>query len=163
MYKEIGWGQMTTLLAPKKSGGRPVKGVSTLANLKFQEILTKHPDLTIAEAKEWAGFSPRSHGKPKIIDAELALSIEKQRDAAIRSTGYTIQRALQTLVDCTHKRENAADRIRAVHEANSMLPGYLAPERKEISTRGVFLELSALSSTDLGDMIALLNSDESKA
>jgi hypothetical protein len=134
--------------------------LSTLSNIKFQEIRSKYPNISLKDAKEWAGFSPRSHAVPAVIDAELALSIEKQRDAAVKATGYSIEYALRTLVDCSHKRENATDRIRAVHEANSMLPGYLAPERKEISTRGVFLELSNLSNTDIGDMIELLKSDD---
>ncbi len=113
--------------------------------------------MTRRDALYAAGYSRKNHNAPAMLDAVLAMSIDKQRAAAVKNTGYTIEYALKTLVDCSTKKENAGDRIRAIHEANSMLPGYLAPERKEIKTQGVFLELQALTSSDLSEMIDILN------
>ena len=135
--------------------GRPPKGLSSAAVVRYAQIRAKYPNITAEDAKNMAGYAERSH--PPRLDAALATSIERQRDAAIQATGYTITRAMDILVSqiADSPDEHAADRIRAIHEANLMLPGYHAPQQVSVNTKSLFIELRDISTQQLNELASL--------
>ena len=109
-----------------------------------------------------AGYSPKTDPATIEQHTEVWLSIDKQREEALRDLKCTFGSQLAPLVGIRDgAREHASDRIRAAHEINTMVPGMLAPERREINSKTIILELSALSE---GDIAALIdNIDISKS
>ena len=136
----------------QKRRGPPLKSLPPTARDRYAVLRAKYPAMTKADAMELAGYCRKS--KPPSIDAQLAMTIERQREHAIRTTGYTIAHALQTLTAITRDDDaNPGDKIRAVHEANTMLPGYHAPEQVQIKQLGIFAELTDLTTTELSQII----------
>jgi hypothetical protein len=112
-------------------------------------------------AMQLAGYS--KHTNPiKAEQVQCWLSIDKQREEALRDLRCTFGSQLAPLVGI---RDNAnahdADRIRAAHEVNTMVPGMLAPERREVMSRSIILELSNLSEGDIAALIE--HAEESKS
>jgi hypothetical protein len=146
-------------VAPKSRGPKP-RGLSALAAARYHEIRAACPGVPSKLIRKWSGYSPDSDGPS--IDAQLAMSITRQREAAIRHAGYSISKGLKRLVDVMDDGDALhGDAIRAVHEANAMLPGYHAPERIEVQSKGVFVELSNLSQSDIQQLLSVLGEQTS--
>jgi hypothetical protein len=141
--------------------GRPPKRIESPAFLEYQRIRAKYGNLPKKMAMQLAGYS--KHTTPiKHEQVQAWLSIDKQREEALRDLRCTFGSQLAPLVGIRDaKTEHAADRIRAAHEINAMVPGMLAPERREIASHSIILELSALSEGDIAALIE--HADASKA
>jgi hypothetical protein len=127
------------------------KGVVSAGAVKYKMIRTKYPNLPKKMAAELAGYSPHTH--PVKIDAACE-ALEVQRQNAIADLGITIRDQLEPLVSIRDNPEaQNSDRINAVKTANSMLPGYVAPEEKSIKIQGLFVELKDVSTRDIAEFL----------
>ena len=124
------------------------------AFIKYQQIRAKYGTLPKKMAMQLAGYSPKTDPTTVEQHTDAWLSIDKQRNEALRDLRCTFGSQLAPLVGIRDSaRSHDADRIRAAHEINTMVPGMLAPERREISSRSIILELSGLSEGDLAALI----------
>jgi hypothetical protein len=86
-------------------------------------------------------------------------SIEKERDKAIKATGYTITKALTKLTEIVDNTEEPMPVIHAIRTANAMLPGYAAPQDIQIKQRTLIMELNSLSHSDIVNLTDALKSE----
>ena len=108
-----------------------------------------------------AGYSPNSD-PPTPQQTEAWQSIDKQRDEALRDLRCTFGSQLAPLVGIRdNPKSHDADRIRAAHEVNTMVPGMLAPERRETMSRSIILELRDLSEGDIAALIEYTSQSKS--
>jgi hypothetical protein len=153
--------RLTTSLPVKRAKrGRPRKSDISPAFVEYQRIRAKYGNLPKKLAAQLAGYS-RGTKTLCIEQGNHAAwqSIDKQRDEALRDLRVTFGSQLAPLVGIRdNPKSHDADRIRAAHEVNTMVPGMLAPERRETMSRSIILELSNLSE---GDIAALIEHAES--
>jgi hypothetical protein len=128
--------------------GRP-KGIRSPAAIEYSRLRAKYPELPKKYAMRAAGYSPGTH-TACVESGKVFKSLEKQKEEAIRDLRITVRDQLSPLVEIRdNKKEQASDRINAVKVANSMLPGYTEPEKKELSVRGMFVELKDVRTSDI--------------
>jgi hypothetical protein len=109
----------------------------------YHHVKAKNPNISNRKAKAMAGYSINSH-PPVVLE-----SIEKERDKAIKATGYTITKALTKLTEIVDNTEEPMPVIHAIRTANAMLPGYVAPQDIQIKQRTLIMELNSLSHSDI--------------
>jgi hypothetical protein len=132
--------------------GRPPK--SGPLNLKYAQIRAKYPNLTKKDAMILAGYSRGT--KPQCVEESRAYeSVDRQREKALAALKITFQSQLAPLVGIRDKSNKyaASDRINAIKTINAMVPGFNAPERKEMNMRALFVELSDITTGDLQEMV----------
>ena len=126
--------------------------------IKFQKIKDKYPNLSIRDARRLAGYSDDYH--PPMPSGNVIESIEKERDKAIRYTGYTVTKAmgaLNKIID--DPDEHSMPKIHAIRTANAMLPGYSAPTQAQITQRTLIAEFNNLGHDQLVNLANALKSD----
>ena len=143
--------------------GRPRKSDISPAFIEYQRIRAKYGNLPKKMAAQLAGYSRGT--KPACIEQgnhAAWQSIDKQREEALRDLRCTFGSQLAPLVGIRdNAKANDADRIRAAHEVNTMVPGMLAPERRETMSRSIILELRDLSEGDIAALIEYTSQSKS--
>lgn len=140
-------------MSDKKKRGRP----PTERAIKYREILAKHPGLSLKKAKMLAGYSAGTNTSSLSQKTAQMQTIDQRRERALEKLGITFESQFTTLKEIQDsKMEHASDRIRAVHEVNLMTPGFLAPERRQVESKSLFVELSGMTSEALGELAQLL-------
>lgn len=132
--------------------GRP-KGVKSPVAVKYAEIRTKWPTLPKRWAKRIAGYSEGT--QPACIEGgEVMRSLAKQRETAIKELGITIRDQMAPLVGIRDKKgEQSSDRISAIKTLNSMIPGYVAAEEKNVKVMGLFMEMRDVSTDAIAEFL----------
>ena len=137
---------------PKLTRGRP-KGIRSPAAIEYARIRHEYPMLPKKLAAAAAGYSKGTH--PAAIDGgQVMQDIERQKELAIRKLGVTIEDQMRPLVNIRDgKAEQSSDKISSIKVLNSMIPGYVAEERKTVSIRGLFVELKDVTTGDLAEFL----------
>jgi len=125
----------------------------------YHHVKQQNPGISNRKAKEMAGYSPNSH-PPVVIE-----SIEKERDKAIKATGYTITKALSKLtaiVDQNSVIDAPMPIVQAIRTANSMLPGYNAPQEIKSRSMSLVMELNDLTHEDINGLIQAVKDQDNE-
>lgn len=103
--------------------------------------------------KEAHAIAGTNHLPPK------NLTIEQTRENALKVLDITLQSQFKTLKGIRDNKRTScnSDRIQAVKTINSMVPGWLAPQQIDVTTTGLFVELSGLATAELSELAELLH------